>query len=120
MNRRTFIRGAVIAASTPAAIGAIAFTEFDFLHRRYLADREGWLATADEHGDITASGPEYDRAWTSCKDVVRYQCKTLEEAQMKIKTVMESGWLQETAEIGFGDEPFHFHHFLKTLIVPSA
>lgn len=119
MDRRTFMKGAAIAVSTPAAIGAVATLEIDLLVRRFYADKDAWSSTADEDGDLIADGPVYERSWSSCKDLVRYQCKTDEDVRRKVSAILDNGWLEETAEIGFGDEPFHFRDFLKTLVVPA-
>lgn len=120
MDRRTFIRGAAIAVSTPATIGAVATLEIDLLIRRFYADKNAWSAMADEDGDLIADGPEYENSWASCKNLIRYQCKTEDDVRRKVTAILENGWLEETAEIGFGDEPFHFRDFLKTLIVPAT
>ena len=120
MDRRTFMKGAAIAVSTPAAIGAVATLEIDLLIRRFYADKDAWSATADEDGDLIADGPEYENSWASCKDLIRYQCRTDEDVRRKVTAILENGWLRETAEIGFDDESFHFGDFLKTLIVPAA
>jgi len=95
-------------------------SEIDTLIRDFYAAKEAWSATADEDGDLIADGPEYENSWASCKDLVRYQCRTDEDVRRKVTAILENGWLRETAEIGFDDEPFNFGHFLKTLIVPAT
>ncbi|WP_438750024.1 hypothetical protein [Pararhizobium sp. O133] len=86
------------------------------LHTRYIADRDAWMATQDENGELTAAGPVYEQAWASCKDFVRYQCQTAEDIRMKVAVILENGWLEETADMGFDDEPFTFRDFLRTLV----
>ncbi|WPE22505.1 hypothetical protein [Shinella zoogloeoides] len=118
MDRRTFIRGAVIAASTPAAIGAVSTLGIGVLVNRYRAANAAWLATAGADGDVEAEGPEYEAAWSAVKDVVTHQCQTAEEVQEKIKAVLSDQWLCETAECGWDVEAGRLHrHFLRSLII---
>ncbi|MBB5043466.1 hypothetical protein [Shinella fusca] len=95
-------------------------TEIDTLIRDFYANKDAWSAMADEDGDLVADGPEYEQSWASCKKLIRYQCRTEEDVRRKVMAILENGWLEETAEIGFGDEPFHFRDFLKTLIPGPA
>lgn len=94
--------------------------EIDTLIRDFYADKDAWSALADEDGDLIADGPEYEQSWASCKKLVRYQCRTEGDVRRKVTAILENGWLEETAEIGFDDESFHFRDFLKTLIPGPA
>jgi hypothetical protein len=63
-----------------------------------------------------AEGPEYEAAWSACKDVVRFQCRSSQEVVTKAKGILSHGWLLETAEVGIREEGYWFRDFLKTLI----
>ncbi|WP_174800973.1 hypothetical protein [Martelella limonii] len=98
---------------------SVAVVDIDLLAQRFHVANAAWLATADENGDIEAVGPEYEAAWEACKDVLRHQCRSKEEAVRKTEIVLGHDWLIESADSNFEDERFYLRDFLKTL-VPTA
>tara|TARA_B100000614_G_C14389667_1_gene429086 strand:+ start:374 stop:718 length:345 start_codon:yes stop_codon:yes gene_type:complete len=103
-----------------STIGAPCVADIDVLAKRFHAANAAWMATADENGDVQASGKEYEAAWEACKAVLRHQCQSQEEAVRKVEIVLGHDWLIESADSNFEDGRFYLRDFLKTLVPSEA